>query len=127
MRRSQAYLQRYKTQISFAIKTSPAGLPICSEVVIHAPRPGNGFVIIGIGCYENFSGDKSIDYFPRYAASGLKTPEEYGEFTDFFAPLADDLSLARAIALGKSEIAARVEQIQRDKPRIVETLAELAQ
>lgn len=64
--------------------------------------------------HSTFSGDKSFDYFPRYAASGLSTPEQRDEFAKFFAPLRSDPSLTRTIDIGTLEINARLELLERD-------------
>lgn len=63
---------------------------------------------------SQFSGDKSMDYFPRYAANALSTQKELAQYHDFFAPLREKQSLTRAISIGEAEIAGRIEQIQRD-------------
>lgn len=64
---------------------------------------------------SQFSGDKSMDYFPRYAANALSTRDELTEYRTFFSPLKDNQSLTRAITIGEGEITGRIEQIERDK------------
>lgn len=61
-----------------------------------------------------FSGDKSYDYFPRYAATSLRTLEQLADYSTFFDSMRDNLSLTRTIAMGESEIHARVDLLERD-------------
>lgn len=63
---------------------------------------------------QTFAGDKSYDSFPRYAAAGLMTDEQLKQYRDFFGPKRDIPALTRIIDLGITEIAARVELIERD-------------
>lgn len=72
-----------------------------------------------------FSGDKSYDDFPRYAATSLVTREQLQEFTDFFAPMQDEPALARTISMGTSEIKGRVELIERDHQAVRDALSTL--
>lgn len=69
-----------------------------------------------------FSGDKSLDYFPRYAANALRTRGELDAYHTFFAPLKDNPSLRRAIIIGEGEIAGKIEQIERDGPLVATAL-----
>ena len=68
---------------------------------------------------DTFGGDKSLDLFPRYAGNCLSTTAELGAYTKFFTPLEDDPALARAIAVGKADITARISQIGRDRAPLV--------
>lgn len=63
---------------------------------------------------QTFSGDKSYDEFPRYAAYGPHTHEELGAYKDFFEPLTDNPTLSRNILLGIREIEGRLELLDRD-------------
>ncbi|MDN5819172.1 MAG: M1 family metallopeptidase [bacterium] len=63
---------------------------------------------------KTYSGDKSFDEFPRYAASGLINDQQLQEYKDFFGPMSDDPSLRRTIAMGISEIEGRLELLSRD-------------
>ena len=74
---------------------------------------------------QTFGGDKSYDDFPRYAASILMTQEEYEEYEAFFGPMQDEPSLKRTIAMGLSDIKARVELIERDANDVRQRLIEL--
>lgn len=69
-----------------------------------------------------FSGDKSLDYFPRYAANALRTREELDGYHTFFTPLKENPSLRRAITIGEGEIAGRIEQVERDGPLVKDAL-----
>lgn len=69
-----------------------------------------------------YSGDKSYDDFPRYAASGLVSEKQLKEYQTFFAPMKQEPALARVIELGSSEIAARVELLKRDTADVVAAL-----
>ncbi len=74
---------------------------------------------------EQFSGDKSYDNYPRYAASGLTTREQLEDYKRFFTPLMKEPALKRAIQLGIVEIQARVELIEKDKPAVEKALLNL--
>ncbi|NLA42809.1 M1 family metallopeptidase [Candidatus Saccharibacteria bacterium] len=74
---------------------------------------------------SQFSGDKSLDYFPRYSANALRTSQELSEYKKFFAKHKENQSLKRAINIGEGEIAGRIEQITRDAPQIANTLDKL--
>ena len=71
---------------------------------------------------HTFAGDKSYDEFPRYTAMGLTTSQQLAEYTSFFEPLRSHPALKRNIELGSTEIAARIELIQRDTPGVIEAL-----
>jgi len=61
-----------------------------------------------------FGGDKSYDYFPRYAASALNTRQRAQEFKDFFVPMIDQPALKLNITLGIEELESRITWIERD-------------
>ena len=69
-----------------------------------------------------FAGDKSYDDFIRYAAIGLTTGNELADFRRFFEPMLNIPALTRTIELGITEIAARVELIERDKAGVIAAL-----
>ena len=69
-----------------------------------------------------FAGDKSYDEFIRYAAIGLTTSDELADFRHFFEPMLSIPALTRTIELGVTEIAARVELIERDKAGVLSAL-----
>lgn len=74
---------------------------------------------------QTFASDKSLDYFPRYAANSLCTASELTEYTAFFTPHLQNQSLARAITIGEGEITGRIEQTERDKPAIIAALQQM--
>lgn len=74
---------------------------------------------------KTFSGDKSYDDFPRYAANSLVTRQQLEEYRTFFGPMKDIAALSRVITMGMSEIEGRVELIERDAHAVRETLAKL--
>lgn len=71
---------------------------------------------------KKISGDKSLDDYPRYTASSVKTKEEFKKYCDFFEPMKDDPALARAIEIGKNEINAKLKLIEKDKEKVVESV-----
>jgi aminopeptidase N len=63
---------------------------------------------------STYGGDKSYDYFPRYAASALNTPQTAAEFREFFMPMIDQPALKLNITLGMEELNSRIAWIERD-------------
>lgn len=63
---------------------------------------------------ETFDGDKSYDYFPRYAASAFNTRDLLEEYKAFFEPKQEQAALARNIAMGIEELTTRVIWLERD-------------
>jgi aminopeptidase N len=61
-----------------------------------------------------FAGDKSYDYFPRYAALAFNTRERLQEYRDFFGPKAAQPVLTRNVNMGIEELETRVAWIERD-------------
>jgi len=74
---------------------------------------------------KNFSGDKSYDEYPRYAASALSNNKQLGEYCDFFTPLMSDPSLTRVIKIGINEIKNRVDVLERDGQTVRDALLSL--
>lgn len=72
-----------------------------------------------------YSGDKSYDAFPRYAASALATRQQLIEYREFFTPLQSNPSLTRVIKIGKKEIEARVRLIEGQKAAVEKALLNL--
>lgn len=70
-----------------------------------------------------FAGDKSYDYFPRYAASAFNTRSLLKEYQTFFTPLQDNPALARNITMGIEEIENRVGWLERDVPAVTRSLS----
>lgn len=71
---------------------------------------------------EQFGGDKSYDDYPRYSASGLVTREQLEDYKEFFDSKQSIPALSRVIAMGKKEIAARVDLLERDSDAVHEKL-----
>lgn len=71
---------------------------------------------------DTFSGDKSYDDYPRYAATGLSTPKQLAEYITFFTPKQVIPALSRVISLGITEIEGRVALIERDKRAVITAL-----
>ena len=63
---------------------------------------------------ESFAGDKSYDYFPQYAASGLATRAQLEDYKTFFVPKKRIPALTRAIDLGVKEIEGRLTILEKD-------------
>ncbi|HEX6416706.1 MAG TPA: M1 family aminopeptidase, partial [Candidatus Saccharimonadales bacterium] len=74
---------------------------------------------------KTFSGDKSYDDYPRYAASALMTRRQLEEYDAFFTPMENIPALTRVISIGKSEIEGRVSLIERDAEGVRSALANL--
>jgi aminopeptidase N len=74
---------------------------------------------------KTFGSDKSYDYFPQYAASGLITRQHLAEYHDFFDPMLAEPALTRVITMGISEIEARAELIERDSSAVRDQLTQL--
>ena len=70
---------------------------------------------------QTFSGDKSFDMFPQYLGNRLQTRAELAEFDEFFGSKKDP-ALQRAIAVGHSDILARVEWLERDREAVLARL-----
>lgn len=72
-----------------------------------------------------YSGDKSYDEYPRYAATALSTRTQLNEYCDFFGPLQSNPSLSRVIKMGINEIKTRVDIIENDGPSVRDALLSL--
>jgi aminopeptidase N len=72
-----------------------------------------------------FDGDKSYDYFPRYAANILTSREQLEEYRAFFTPLRDNPALTRTIDMGLLDLEGRIDLLERDTPAVVATLHDL--
>lgn len=70
-------------------------------------------------------GDKSLDSYPRYTANSVRTEADFKKYADFFEPLSSDPALARAVEIGKNEIAARLRLIKKDQSAVEKALKEL--
>lgn len=73
----------------------------------------------------SFSGDKSYDYFPQYAAGGLVTTTQLEAYKAFFIPKRSVPALTRAIDLGIKEIEGRIALLEKDREAVRSTLLAL--
>lgn len=73
---------------------------------------------------KSFSGDKSYDYFPRYAASALNTRQRLDEYTKFFGPFQDHPVLGRNVVMGIEELTTRITWLERDTPGVKQYMTE---
>ena len=71
---------------------------------------------------KKMSGDKSLDNYPRHMAGSVRTDAEADEYDNFFGPLSADPALARAIEMGRNEIASRLKLIHSDQDEVVKEL-----
>ena len=71
---------------------------------------------------KEFSGDKSLDNYPRYTAGTVKTKKDFKEWSEFFEPMADEPALRRATMVGRNEIEARLGLILRDKNGVIDAV-----
>ncbi len=71
---------------------------------------------------KKITGDKSLEDYPRYTATSIKTQEDFDKYLEFFEPMADEPALKRAIEVGKNEIKARLELIAEDKKAVLDEL-----
>lgn len=74
---------------------------------------------------RTFGGGMSCDDFPVYAGMILRTRYQLEQYKAFFAPLADEPSLSRAIKVGLNDITARMKWIERDRNMILKKLQEI--
>ncbi len=75
---------------------------------------------------QQFGGDKSFDYYPRYAASGVMTRDMQAQYKTFFDPKRSVVALTRVIDLGLLEIEGRLELIERDGDAVRSRLKSLS-
>jgi len=68
------------------------------------------------------AGDKSLDNYPRYTASSIRTEEEAKMYHDFFAPKQNEPALARAIEIGEKEIKAQLKLISDDQESVMDAI-----
>ncbi len=71
---------------------------------------------------KRISGDKALDSYPTVIARLTRTEEEYDKFMEFFGPMENDSLMARAIKIGKNEIKARLELINKNKKAVLEAI-----
>jgi hypothetical protein len=71
---------------------------------------------------QTFGGYMSFDYFPRLAGNRLSTAAQLADFDKFFARQKSHPALARAIAVGHNDIAARLAWLERDRAAVIDKL-----
>ena len=74
------------------------------------------------GFVREISGDKSLENYPRYTASSVRTEEEFKKWREFFEPMKDNAAIARAIEVGTNEIKARLKLIAKDQKEVFRVL-----
>lgn len=72
-----------------------------------------------------FKADSSYDIFPRYVAGALATRKQLDEYKEFFASYESDVTLARNISIGYTELESIVSLIETDASRVREALLDL--
>lgn len=76
---------------------------------------------------KRLTGDKSIEDYPRYAATLIRTPEEAAVFYNFFDPLENDSILKRTLKMARTDIDCRLQTIATDSPAVHAKLEALAE
>ena len=74
---------------------------------------------------KKMMGEKSLDGFARYTANLVRNEDEFKKWQKFFEPMSDDPAMARAIKIGKKEIAARLKLIEADKSAVYRALNDI--
>lgn len=69
-----------------------------------------------------FKGESNYEMFPRYIAGALVTAEQQAEYSEFFSTKKADATLTRNITIGETELAAKVQLLERDGPAVRKTL-----
>ena len=70
--------------------------------------------------YDNWNdvvemtGEKSLEDYPRFLATAIRSTEEAKRFEDFFTPLAENPVLTRTISVAKADIDARLRLLSMD-------------
>ena len=73
------------------------------------------------------AGEKTLEDYPRYTASTIKTEEEAEKFRTFFEKYENSPLLSRAISVAKSEIASRLALIAEDRAAVVKKVQKLSE
>lgn len=74
---------------------------------------------------EQLTGEKSIEDYPRLAATTLRTPAEAEKFYNFFDKMSDNPVLSRTLKIAHTDIDARLALIAKDSAGVHEKLKEL--
>ncbi len=75
--------------------------------------------------HEQFGSDRSLDHFPRYAASALTGKHWLESYNAFFEPKKKETALRRAIEVGREEIIARTAWFERDEQTLRQYLTRM--
>ena len=67
---------------------------------------------------ERMTGGKSIEDYPQYTASTIKTRVEMEKFFDFFTPFKNNPTYTRVLDIARTEIASRIALIESDQKAI---------
>ena len=71
---------------------------------------------------REMAGDKTLENYPRYVATSVRTEEEFAEYKKFFEPKKDDPAVARAVEIGMNEIRSQLALLEKDKKTVYEML-----
>lgn len=74
---------------------------------------------------RQLTGDKSLEDYVKSLGAVLRTPAEAQEFHAFFSQFSEDPILKRALDVAETEIAARLDLIKSQSPRIAAKLQEI--
>ena len=74
---------------------------------------------------REMAGDKTLENYPRYVATSVRTREEFDEYRKFFEPKKNDPAVARAVEIGMNEIRSQLALIEKDKKTVYEKLNSL--
>lgn len=74
---------------------------------------------------ERLTGEKSIEDYPRLAATALRTPAEAEKFYNFFDKMSDNPVLSRTLKIAHTDIDARLALIAKDSAGVHEKLKAL--
>ena len=74
---------------------------------------------------REMAGDKTLENYPRYVATSVRTKEEFDEYRKFFEPKKNDPAVARAVEIGMNEIRSQLALIEKDKKTVYEKLNSL--
>ena len=82
--------------------------------------------------YDNWNdvvemtGEKSLEDYPRYLATAIRTTKEAKQFEEFFTPLAENPVLTRTISVAKADIDAKLRLLSMDYDDVHHHLLEIA-
>ena len=81
--------------------------------------------------YDNWNdvakmtGEKSLEDYPRYLATAIRTTKEAKKFEEFFTPLAENPVLTRTISVAKADIDAKLRLLSMDYDDVHRHLLEI--